>query len=62
MAFDWISVQHWNTRPAPTEAEVLAAAKRMAAVDYGCDVWSETIEDVRNKYLRMARAALGIEP
>lgn len=52
-----------NTRPAPTEAEVEAAAKRI----YSCEVWAKSKpwghEDalpLHDHYRRMARAALGL--
>lgn len=55
-----------NTRPAPSEDEVLAAAKRIFAAHLGIG-WSElefhwlsAPQVARENYLRMARAALGV--
>lgn len=58
------AITAWNTRPAPSEAEVEAAAKRMvklcsppkgASFEQACEWVPPTIED-------LARAALGVEP
>lgn len=55
------------TRPAPSEAEVLACAMRILAADRR-DVgrvdsyWDWLMPVERENYLRMARAALGVEP
>ena len=55
------------TRPAPTEAEVLAAAKRAAAANSsmheGYDLelfWRCLDERAQAHWLRVARAALGV--
>lgn len=53
----------WNTRPAPSEAEVEAAAKRLAVDDdWRPEDWDHIDYGTRADYLRMARAALGVEP
>lgn len=44
------------TRPAPTEAEVEAAAKRMTS-----GAWDILEPHMQARYLDMARAALGVE-
>ena len=56
------AIAAWNTRPAPSEAEVEAAAKRVWEVAPNFFAWHIASDCVRNKYLRMARAALGVEP
>lgn len=55
------AIAAWNTRPAPTEADVEAAAKRMWEVAPNFFAWDLASEAVHNKYFRMARAALGVE-
>lgn len=60
-----IAITRALTRPAPTDAEVEAAAKRIAASDFDrigdeVSVWEALDWSMRNKYLRMARAALGV--
>lgn len=65
MAIDWVSAKKWNTRPAPTEAEVEAAAMRIMATDRR-DVarvdsyWAWLMPVEQENYRRMARAALGV--
>ena len=59
------AIEEWNTRPAPSEAEVEAAAKRILAADSrdvgGVDsYWDWLMPAGRENYLRMARAALGV--
>lgn len=61
------TIAAWNTRPAPTEAEVLAAAKRAAAANSsmheGCDLelfWSYLDERAQAHWLKVVRAALGV--
>ena len=55
------------TRPAPSEEDVEAAAKRMAGVNWSADgerldrSWDMAREAVRENYRRMARAALGVQ-
>lgn len=61
-------VERWNTRPAPTEAEVEAAARRAAGASWLVDgpnldrSWDMAPEAVREHFRRVARAALGVEP
>lgn len=55
------AIAAWNTRPAPTEAEVEAAAKRLAVDDdWRPEDWDHIDYGTRADYLRMARAALGV--
>lgn len=54
------------TLPAPSGEEVEAAAKRIAAADSGVSLehverlWEKFHESLRNRFRRMARAALGV--
>lgn len=56
------------TRPAPSEAEVEAAARRAAGASWLVDgpnldrSWDMAPEAVREHFRRVARAALGVEP
>lgn len=56
------AIAAWNTRPAPTEAEVEAAAKRI--FDFSADPrapgWKDVSHDTRDHYRHLARAALGV--
>ena len=59
------AITAWNTRPAPSEAEVEAAAKRMHEADkesgYANDwSWDEVGDTYRSHYIRRAEAALGV--
>lgn len=52
-----------NTRPAPSEAEVEAAAKRMwqlVGFEAGYPDWQAADESEKEPFRRMARAALGV--
>lgn len=59
------AITAWNTRPAPTEGEVEAGAKRAAGAGWLVDgerldrSWDMAPEAVREHFRRMARAALG---